>query len=102
LPEVADFEPYDPVDACSKIHDLDYQRAKQEPDPEKRALLIREADERAVKCYDKFKDVQPIQSIARAGIHGKLTVEKLISALKGKPTVLYGGRLGDKIVLVYD
>lgn len=91
LPDVYNYPPYDAIDACSRQHDIDYGLAKAEPDAQKRALLIRAADERAIACYNQHPELQPIQTLAKLGISGKLNLEKLYSYLRGKPSVIYGG-----------
>lgn len=92
LPEVRNFPPYNDIDACSKEHDLEYVRIKALKgitDTEK-AKLIKDADRKAIECYDKHKNEYGY-SLAKAGISGKMGVENLLSILKGKESVLYGG-----------
>lgn len=90
LEKVRNFPPYNNIDACSRTHDLDYGLAFAEPDMEKRALMVREADKKAIKCYLQYPDDDGFKE-ALAGISGKLTAEKLLSIYKGKPSLFYKG-----------
>lgn len=97
LKEVRDFKPYNDIDACSKQHDIDYINIKRAYEhgnlnKEQKSSAIMDADRRAIECYNKYKNEYGYTA-AKLGIKGKLTVETLISMLKGKPTTLYGGLL---------
>ncbi len=102
LPEVVNFKPYNGIDACSKDHDLEYKEVRLDNslNKEQKAKKIQEIDQKAIDCYDKVHkkaiennnpDFDYGYSAAKTGISGKLGVEKLLSILKGKATVLYGG-----------
>ena len=84
------FKPYNDIDNCSKIHDLEYENIKNEKDEKKRALMIQEADKKAIQCYDNYKDEDGYLP-AKLGISGKLSLDQLLSKVLGKPTSLYGG-----------
>jgi hypothetical protein len=94
LPEVRNFPPYNDIDACSKEHDLEYEKIKKMKgiSKEEKAKLIKGADRKAIECYDKHKDEYGY-SLAKAGISGKMSVENLLSIIKGKESVLYGGNI---------
>ena len=77
------------IDAVSREHDIDYMNAGKEPDSEKRALMVRRADEKAIRGYLKYPN-DPYQKAAIAAIGGKLTLEYALSMLKGVPTSIYG------------
>ena len=92
LPEVRNFKPYDGVDACSKKHDLEYNRIQHlNVSPDEKARLVQKADDDAITCYDRHPNDEAY-SLARAGIDFKRNAEKLYSIVKGKPSVFYGGR----------
>lgn len=85
------FPPYNDIDNCSRIHDLDYdliERSKMSK--EEKALAVRKADEEAISCYDRYPN-QDGYSASKLGISGKLTAEKILSEIKGKPSSFYGG-----------
>jgi len=90
IPAIAAAKPYNDIDAASKVHDLDYMAAKNEPDPVKRAALIHEADRKAIIGYQRYPNENGY-SAALAGIAGKFGLEQALSAIKGKASVLYGG-----------
>ena len=92
LAEVQNYKPYNGIDNCSRTHDLDYYNARHLKGAD-RALAVKKADEVAVACYDRNKNDSGYTA-ARAGISGKLMVENAYSAIKGKPSVLYGGSGG--------
>lgn len=84
------FPPYNNIDKCSKIHDLDYERiGKSRMNREEKALAVRKADDDAINCYDRHKNEDGYFA-SRLGISGKLTAEKLLSQIKGKPSIFYG------------
>lgn len=86
------FKPYNDIDNCSKTHDLDYEKiGKSNMNKEEKALAVRKADEDAIACYDRYRDENGYLA-AKLGIQGKLTAEKILSEIKGKPSVFYGGK----------
>jgi hypothetical protein len=86
-----DFKAYNDIDNCSRLHDIVYDRLeKSKMSKEKKALEIRKADEEALSCYNKYPNEDGFK-LARLGIQGKLTAEKILSEIKGKPTTFYGG-----------
>ena len=74
LPEVRDFQPYNSIDACSKVHDLRYEKAFKMPKGMKRQNIIRDADKKAVKCYSQFPNVNGYR-LAMGGINSKMLLE---------------------------
>ena len=91
MPGVRNMRPYNDIDACSKKHDLEYEEIKNSTmDKESKAEAIQKADRDAIECYDKHKD-QYGYSLAKAGISGKINIENLLSLIKKKPSILYGG-----------
>jgi hypothetical protein len=40
----------------------------------------------------KISGEEPYRSLGLAGISGKFSIEQLLSALRGKPITVYGGR----------
>lgn len=83
--------PYNNIDNCARIHDFDYEEIKKEKDPNKRALMVQQADQKAIDCFDKYKNEEPYYTLGRLGLTGKLTIDKLLSALKQKPYTTYSG-----------
>jgi hypothetical protein len=90
LKEVRDFKPFNSIDECSRIHDDDYWNARNLVG-EAKARAIQEADRKVLACYNKHKGTYGYAA-GVAGIGGKVIAEKAYSAIKGKPSVLYGGR----------
>lgn len=87
------YPPYNGIDDCSRTHDLDYESiGKSKMSKEEKAIAVRKADEKVLDCYDKHRDEEPYYSLAKLGISGKLTAEKILSAIRGKPSSFYGGR----------
>ena len=80
LPEVRNFKPFNEVDAVCKQHDIDYLNASKQPDKNKRAELIREADEKMLKDLEKYKHVAGY-TLAKLAIKGKIKVEDLLPQL---------------------
>lgn len=100
LKEVRDFPPYNGIDACSKVHDFEYvDIERSNMTKEQKAQAIMDADKKAIDCYDethnnpKHKDDDYGYLPARSVIKGKFSLESLLSLLKGKPTVVYGGNI---------
>lgn len=86
LPEVRNFAPYNNIDACSRQHDIEYGNAGTGSDRPKK---IREADERAIKCYDQYPDENGYLP-ARLGISGKMVAENYIPGIKNITGKYYG------------
>lgn len=87
------------ADECARTHDLLYFYASKAKDPERRANLIREADEKIISCLKKTNDT-PYTQLGLAGIATKMTAEDLIptltKALMGKETAssYFGSKKG--------
>lgn len=71
LPEVSNYPPYNDIDNCSRIHDIEYEQYRGQPDK------IRKADEDAIKCYNKYPD-QNGYLVAKSGINGKMALENVL------------------------
>lgn len=84
--------PYNNIDNCARIHDFDYEDIKKEKDINKRNLMVQEADKKAIECFNKFKYEEPYYTLGKLGLTGKLKLDQLLSALRGKPVALYGGK----------
>lgn len=82
--------PYNDIDNCSRTHDIEYEEADREPDKKKRERLIREADLRAIECYDKYPKENGYLA-ARAGINGKVHFEKILPTLAKSIAPTYFG-----------
>ena len=54
LPEVRNFKPYNNIDACSKVHDIEFNEIFKMPLGKERSEKIREADRKVLACYDKY------------------------------------------------
>jgi len=75
LQDVRSAKPYNDIDNCSRIHDLDYMFADMEKDEKKHAKLIRQADEKVLDCYNRFKHENGYD-LANFFIKHKVTAEK--------------------------
>ena len=83
LPAVRNHSPYNPIDGCSKVHDLEFNRIfKMKQGPERRQA-IRDADKEAIKCYDRHPNEDGYM-LARAGINLKMKLEDLSPAMFNK------------------
>lgn len=71
------YPPYNNIDNCSRTHDIAYDEAFKENDETKRKQMIREADIKALECYDKFKNEQGY-NLAKLGILGKVKAEQYL------------------------
>lgn len=85
LPEVLNYKPYNNIDACSKQHDIDYTNANGDPN------LIREADKKAIICYDKYKN-ESGYTAARNGINNKMKIENIMPQLVRSVAPGYSGK----------
>lgn len=71
LPQVANYPPYNDIDACSRDHDIAYEKFKGNPEK------IRQADEDAVRCYNKYPNENGYTA-ATLGINGKMALENVL------------------------
>lgn len=76
LPEVRHFKPYNNIDGCSKIHDLEFDEIFRMPPGPEREQLIRNADEKVIECYNQFPN-ESGYNLARMGINSKMGLEDL-------------------------
>jgi len=76
LPEVRNMAPYNNIDNCSKIHDIEFDRIFKMPLGKERSEAIRKADIEAIACYDKYPN-DAGYTLARAGINNKIRLEDL-------------------------
>lgn len=95
LKNVRDMKPYNNIDACAKIHDLEYERAFKIEDPILRESEIRKADNKVQKCFDKFPNEEPYYSIGKAGIGTKMKTEDLIPIVSKSISGRYFGSKHD-------
>ncbi len=80
LPEVRNHRPFNNIDGCSKIHDLEFDEIFKMPLGEGREQAIRDADKRAIACYDKYPNENGY-TLAKAGINSKMSLEDLSPTL---------------------
>jgi len=92
LPEVLNYPPYNDIDACSKQHDIDYSNASKFSGKEQQKK-IREADEKVIKCYDKYPNENGY-NVSKLGINGKMSFE---NALPLASKALLGSYTGSSI-----
>lgn len=76
LEKVRNYPPYNDIDACSRQHDLDYERAVELPDKE-RIDAINKADEDVIKCYNKYPKENGY-NVAKLGINSKMKLAKVL------------------------
>lgn len=101
IPAIANAQPYNGIDAVSKVHDLDYLAAGKIADKAERAKAIHEADRKAIIGYNKYPNDNGY-SAALAGIAGKFGLEQALSAIKQTPSTIYGsGLVGDPRYVYY-
>jgi hypothetical protein len=91
LPYVRAQKSYNNIDECSKIHDLEYQKAFNGPE-HKRGELVRKADYDVLQCYDRYPSEEGYD-LGRMGIESKIAIEKLIPFLANR---LFGKWSGNK------
>lgn len=77
IPKVYNFPAYNEIDQCSKIHDQEYNKIFKMPLGPAREKAIRVSDEKVLKCYDKYPNVQGY-TLAKAGIKGKMAAENYL------------------------
>lgn len=73
IPAVRNFPPINQIDACSRTHDFSYEKFKNLT-PDARRKAIRQADLKALKCYDRNKRIGGY-TFARNGIAAKIALE---------------------------
>ena len=83
LPEVRNFKPYNGIDACSKVHDIEFNEIFKMPLGRERSEKIREADRKVLACYDKHPNDSGF-TLAKAGINSKIKLEDLSPAIFDK------------------
>lgn len=76
LPEVRNFQPYNNIDACSKVHDIEFNEIFKMPLGRERSEKIREADRKVLECYDKYPNESGYR-LAKLGINSKIRLEDL-------------------------
>jgi hypothetical protein len=76
LEHVRNHAPYNEVDACSKIHDLEFNRLFKMPLGKERSEGIRKADREALECYARHKNADGYR-LAAGGINTKIALEDL-------------------------
>lgn len=77
LPAVRNQEPFNEIDACSKIHDIEFNRLFKLPLGSKERMEgIRKADRAALECYNKHKNAEGYR-LAHGGINSKIILEEL-------------------------
>ncbi len=92
LDYVRNYPPSSPVDDCARTHDIEYYNIKRSNrSPEDKARAIQDSDIKAIDCFTRRYNTDPqLAKLGLAGITGKITIDKLLSLIKGKPTVIYG------------
>jgi hypothetical protein len=73
---VRNHEPYNEIDACSKVHDLEFNRLFKMPLGRERSEGIRKADREALECYARHKNADGYR-LAAGGINAKIALEDL-------------------------
>lgn len=76
LEAVRNYPPYNEIDACARQHDLDYMKAVELPDDE-RKKAITEADKEILKCIENYKDVSGYTA-AKMGINSKMKLAEVL------------------------
>ncbi len=76
LPDVSNYPPYNNIDACSKVHDIEYNEIANEKDPKEKMKKIRFADEKVLQCYDKYPSEQA-HDLAKFFISNKVNLENI-------------------------
>ena len=83
-PAVRNHAPYNDIDACSKVHDIEFNRLFKLPlGSKERAEGIRKADRAALACYAQHKGQEGFR-LAYGGINGKILLEDLDANLFDK------------------
>jgi hypothetical protein len=76
LPEVRNHQPYNNIDACSKVHDIEFNEIFKMPLGKQRSEKIRQADRKVLECYDKYPNESGYR-LAKTGINSKIRLEDL-------------------------
>jgi hypothetical protein len=90
IPLVYNYQPYNEIDNCSRLHDIDYDGIFRMPAGKEKEQAIREADEKALICYDKFKNTQGY-NWAYTGIKNKTRLENILPSITRKLAGEYFG-----------
>ena len=80
---VRNHAPYNDIDACSKIHDIEFDRLFKLPLGKERSEGIRKADREALACYAQHKGQEGYR-LAYGGINTKILLEDLDPSLFDK------------------
>src|SRR6478736_4727110 len=76
LPDVLNYTPYNNIEACSKVYDLEYNEIDKIKDPKEKMKQVRFADEKVLKCYDKYPKEQA-HNLAKFFISNKVNLENI-------------------------
>jgi hypothetical protein len=76
LPDVRNHAPYNNIDACSKVHDIEFNEIFKMPAGPERQQMIRNADLKVIDCYKKYPN-EPGYALAKNGINSKMALEDL-------------------------
>ena len=77
---VRNHAPYNDIDACSKVHDIEFDRLFKLPLGKERSEGIRKADRAALECYAQHKEQEGFR-LAYGGINTKILLEDLDPSL---------------------
>jgi hypothetical protein len=92
---VRDFPAYDPIDECSRQHDLDYEEIFNSDLPTREKMrLIRAADLKALECYKQHREVKSFP-YAYNGIKAKVALEKKLPSWMLRP--VFGNYVGGSV-----
>jgi hypothetical protein len=94
-------QPINGIDYCSMIHDGDYDRiTNSNMTKEQKVLAVRDSDFKALKCYLQRRKPGVVDGFKAAfiGIASKYGIERTLSVLNTKPTVLYGAGINAKLL----
>ena len=80
LPEVRNHKPYNGIDACSKVHDIEFNEIFKMPLGKERSEKIRQADRKVLACYDKYPNDSGYR-LGKLGINSKIKIEDLSPAI---------------------
>ena len=83
LEEVRNFQPYNGIDACSKVHDIEFSEIFKMPLGQERSEKIRQADRKVLECYDKHPNDSGY-ILAKLGINSKIGLEDLAPSIFDK------------------
>ena len=80
LAEVRNHAPYNNIDACSKVHDIEFNEIFKMPLGKERSEKIRQADLKVLECYDKYPNDSGYR-LAKLGINSKIKLEDLAPSI---------------------